>query len=301
VVSSKPAAEVELDEALVVALVGAQHPDLLGPIQPVASGWDNAVFRLGERFSVRLPRRRLGAELIAHEQGWLPVLAPRLPLTVPEVLRRGVPGLGYPYEWSICRWVPGEPATCERIEDPAVAAEALGGFLQALHQPAPPDAPRNPFRGVPLRDRAALFAAHLAAAGDDVDAAAVLAVWEEASARPAWAAPAVWVHGDLHPANLVVDDGRLTGVVDFGDLSAGDPAVDLAVGWMLFSPRERATLRASAGGVDDDTWARARGWALALGLVALAHSADDPSFRSFGRAVVEAVLDDASALPPPLS
>lgn len=287
-----PAAEVEVDEALVQALLEAQHPDLAGrTLRRVADGWDNAIFRVGDDLLARLPRRELAVSLVENEHRWLPELAPRLPLPIPAPVRTGGPGQGYPWPWSICPWFDGASALETPPEDPVATAEALGGFLRALHRPAPPDAPRNPYRGIPLADRTERTLAALEHV-DDLDRGAVRARWEELVATPPWTGPALWLHGDVHPGNLLVAEGRLRAVLDFGDLTSGDPASDLAVAWMLFPPEVRPRFRAAAGDVDDATWRRARGWALALGLVIAASSADNPSYAGLGARTIAAVMAD---------
>ncbi len=172
------------------------------------------------------------------------------------------------------------------------AAETLGRFLAAMHHPAPSDHPVNPVRGVPLAERYEITCAHVDQLGETIDHGAVRSLWDELAATPVWDGPPLWLHGDLHPANLVVHDGRLSGVVDFGDLTGGDPASDLSVAWMLLPADAREVLRAHAGHIDDGTWARARGWALALALAILASSADNPVMRGVSQRTLDAVLTD---------
>ena len=179
-----------------------------------------------------------------------------------------------------------------------MTAAALGRFLHTLHQPAPGDAPRNPWRGVPLTARAKKLREDLQQLDGLVDRVAVLDVWERVLSTPPWPGPPMWIHGDLHPGNLLVSDGRLSAVIDFADLAAGDPATDLSVGWMLLPPSARSIFREAARGafdsLDDDTWMRARGWALALGLAYLAASRDDEAMGALGRATINAALNDHS-------
>jgi aminoglycoside phosphotransferase (APT) family kinase protein len=286
-----PAAEVAVDDGLVRALLAEQHPDLAGlPLALAANGWDNVLFRLGADLAVRLPRRALAVPLVEHEQRWLPELAPHLPLPIPAPVRVGEPGHGYPWPWSICPWFDGTSALVSPPVDLDATAVALGRFLAALHVPAPVDAPPNPYRGIPLADRDERTLASIDALADEVDGPRVRALWAELRDAPAWDGPPVWVHGDVHPGNLVVRHGALTAVVDFGDLTAGDPACDLAVAWMLLRPEQHASFRTAAGAADDAVWARARGWALALGLVTWASSADNPPYAAHGRRTVAAAL-----------
>src|SRR5207248_2290872 len=212
-----PSAEVDVSLALVRRLLADQHPDLAGlPLSVLANGWDNLMCRLGGDLVVRLPRRSQAAELVRHEQRWLPVLAPRLPLPIPAPVREGQPGPGYPWWWSVVPLLPGEVAARRPPADPRQAAIALGGFLGALHAPAPPDAPANPVRGIPLAARDETFGENLRLLGGAVDAAALRAAWGAALATPVWEGPPVWVHGDLHPANILADRGLVRGVIDFG-------------------------------------------------------------------------------------
>jgi aminoglycoside phosphotransferase (APT) family kinase protein len=201
-------------------------------------------------------------------------------------------------------YLPGVPAAQASSFDPARAAAAVGGFLGALHVPAPADAPANPFRGVPLAERAGSFAANLAlltgqAGQDQADRDAVLRVWDAALAASRYDGPSVWLHGDLHPANILVNDGQVTGVIDFGDITAGDPASDLSVAWMLLPSGCHASFWSAyqaAGGAggraDDALRTRARGWALNLAIVFLAHSEDNPVLREVGRRTLSTVLED---------
>jgi aminoglycoside phosphotransferase (APT) family kinase protein len=288
-----PGAEVGIDAALVGALLREQHPDLATlDLGASVSGWDNVMYRLGDELVVRLPRRALAAALIEHEQRWLPELAARLPLPTSAPVRNGRPGHGYPWPWSVCRWLPGKSAAVQPPADAERTAEVLGRFLAAMHQPAPSDHPVNPYRGVPLADRSVITCERVDQLGETIDRVAVRSLWDDLVAAPAWDGPPLWLHGDLHPANLVVRDGQLSGVVDFGDLTGGDPATDLSVAWMLLPTDARAVLRTYAGHLDDATWARARGWALALAVAILASSADNPVMRAVGRRTLDAVLTE---------
>jgi aminoglycoside phosphotransferase (APT) family kinase protein len=289
-----PAAEVDVDTDLVRSLLRDQHADLADlSLRQAAFGWDNVVFRLGDELAVRVPRRQLGAELIRSEQRWLPELAPRLPLPVPVPVRIGRPALGYPWSWSVVSWVDGADAATNPPDDPYEAARTLGGFIRALHEPAPDDAPRNDFRGVPLAARHDITVGRIDELAGVIDAERVRAEWEAAVAVAAYDGPKVWLHGDLHPANLVVRDGRLAAVIDFGDLTAGDPATDLLVAWSLLPLDAHPTFRSALGGVDDDTWRRARGWALSHAIACLASSADNPTIAGFSRRGLAAVLADS--------
>jgi aminoglycoside phosphotransferase (APT) family kinase protein len=294
--SSMPAAEFEIDIELMARLVQEQHPDLADlPLELVANGWDNAVARLGADRGLRLPRREAAVSLILNEQRWLPELAPRLPLPIPVPERVGRPGAGYPWPWSIVSFRPGEIAAHTPPADFGVAAEAIGEFLGALHVTAPEHAPRNAFRGIPLAGREAVLVANLALLGGLVDEPRVTRLWRDAVQAPVWDRPPVWLHGDLHPANIIVHQGRISGVIDFGDLTSGDPATDLAAIWMLLpaSAHDRfwAVYAATAEHpVGDEVRRRARGWALAFALVFLAHSADNPLMAGIGRRTLDAVL-----------
>ena len=290
-----PAADVEVSADLVRRLLADQHPDLARlPVEFLANGWDNELYRVGAGLVARLPRRALGAQIITNEQRWLPGLAARLPLPIPSPERTGVPACGYPYSWSVVPYLPGVPAAQASSFDPAAAAAAVGGFLGALHVPAPADAPANPFRGVPLAARASNFAANLALIGGQVDRDAVLRAWVAALTAPGYDGPPVWLHGDLHPANILVDDGQVSGVIDFGDITAGDPASDLSVAWMLLPADGHAIFwsayQAAGGRADDAVRARARGWALNFAVVFLAHSEDNPVLRQVGRRTLSSVL-----------
>ena len=229
-----PAAEVDVSPDLVRRLLAAQQPDLARlPLEVMAHGWDNVMCLVGGELLARMPRREMGARLIVNEQRWLPVLQPRLPLAVPAPVRTGQPGLGYPWPWSVVALIPGQVAARTPPADPRDAAVSMGRFLAALHTTAPPDAPPNTLRGVPLANRGETLAENLGMLGGRVDHAAVLRVWEAAVAAPVWGGPPLWLHGDLHPANILVHQGRISGVIDFGDITSGDPAADLSVAWML--------------------------------------------------------------------
>ncbi len=281
---------------LVRRLLSAQQPDLARlPIEQIANGWDNVIYRLGADL-VRLPRRAAAAALLVHEQQWLSILAPRLPLPIPAPVRIGRPDLGYPWAWSVVSFLPGRVAAQTPPVDTRDAAIRLGKFLGALHRPAPPEAPANPVRGVPLADRHAMMIRNLDALGSLVDRASVMKEWEDALSARAWDEAPVWLHGDLHPANILVDDGRVCAVIDFGDITAGDPATDLCVAWMMLPLADHAAFRTAYraaipdAGDDDDRWARARGWALALSIAFLAHSADNPQLADIGRRTLQAII-----------
>jgi aminoglycoside phosphotransferase (APT) family kinase protein len=286
-----PAAEVDIDERLVRGLLRTQRPDLHSlPVRVVANGWDNTVVRLGDHLMARLPRRAMAADLIVNEQRWLPVLAPLLPLPVPVPEFVGEPTADYPWTWSIGPWLPGRSAAESPPIDPLATADTLGAFIRALHVPAPGDAPTNPFRGVALAARAEAVDGRVAALADRIDAHRTLATWHTLLQTPAWDGPPLWLHGDLHPSNMLTLDGRLSAVIDFGDLTAGDPGTDLAVAWMLFDEPQRARFR-DAADVDPHTWRRAAGWALSLSLAYLTGD-DSTSMPAIGRSTLAAVLDE---------
>jgi aminoglycoside phosphotransferase (APT) family kinase protein len=259
---------IEITAGLVRDLLRDQHPDLADrPVRLGARGWDNQLWRLGDDLAVRLPWATGGAdEHLRNEYTWMPGLAPALPLPVPVPQRLGEPSALFPRPWLITTWVPGTPADREPVTSTDSAA-SLAAFLTALHRPAPAGAPMGRDRGGPLAERAAGFADGVALAAergliDDPDA--VRAVWQDAVTAPPWAGPPLWLHADLHPANIVTDDGALGGVIDFGDLCAGDPAYDLSAAWLLLPDGAvddfHAAYRPAA---DAATRRRARGWAMA--------------------------------------
>jgi len=286
-----PAAEVEVDATLAQALLREQHPILAHlPCVPVEAGWDNAMVRLGEAFCLRLPRRAAAAILIEHEQAWLPGLAEQLPILVPAPLWTGQPGCGYPWRWSIVPWLAGQPADlC-----PPASSEAarLGAFLKALHCPAPVNAPINPVRAVPLQQRAPGVEERM----QRLEGPASLITPE---LRRMWAAaleapvdvPPTWIHGDLHPRNVLVENGAFSGIIDWGDIATGDRATDLAAIWMLFEDAHARRMAWNAyGTVTYSTYMRAKGWAIGFGITLLdAGLTNDPRYAAVGEQTLRRV------------
>jgi aminoglycoside phosphotransferase (APT) family kinase protein len=233
--------------------------------------------------AVRLPRIEWAIGQVEKEQQWLPRLARHLPLAIPVPLAMGTPGEGYPWHWSVYPWLEGETANVERLGDLRQAANELAQFIVALrtidaaHGPTP--GAHNFFRGVPLAARDASTRAAISSLKGLLDVDEVTSAWNAAVEMPAWDAPPLWIHGDLQARNLLVQQGRLCAVIDFGGLSVGDPACDLMIAWSLFSGDSRRAFRAALA-VDDATWARGRGWALSMALIAL------PYYRSTNPVIV---------------
>ena len=262
-----PDAEIEIDTALVYSLL-QQHPDLLHlPIQFIDAGWDNAMFRLGDKLSIRLPRRQAAAKLIEHEQTWLPQIANNLTIAVPTPYKIGQPTSNYPWRWSILPWLEG--TTADREPPDADTGESWGAFLRSLYATAPANAPYNRVRGVPLKDRHASLKPRMQRLEqNNLVNQTIKNIWYEALDIPI-DAEAKWLHGDLHPGNILVKDGDLVGVIDWGDLTAGDVATDLASIWMLFESRTTREKEIARYGVSDATLQRAKGWAIYFGVILL--------------------------------
>lgn len=289
-----PEAEVDVSPSLVRRLLLEQHPDLAElPIEPVANGWDNALLRLGEDLCARMPRREVAARSVLNEQRWLPEIAERVGTPVSVPVRVGRPGQGYPWSWSVNPWFEGRVAAEVPPRERGPLVEPLALFLSRLHVPAPKEAPANPVRGVPLRERHERVVQRLGGS-EHPRAAALLDLWWELVDTPIWKGPALWLHGDPHPANILVDTScDLAAVLDFGDLTSGDPATDLGTAWMTFEATDRARLRerlAALAGVDDHTWVRARAWAVIYASVLITQTADAPLLAAIGEHATTQVL-----------
>jgi aminoglycoside phosphotransferase (APT) family kinase protein len=290
--------EIDTDASLVGRLLTAQFPQWADlPIRLVHSaGTDNALYRLGDDMVVRLPRIPSATGQVAKEHRWLPRLDPLLPLAIPVPLAMGKPGEGYPWHWSVYRWLEGENASIERLADPQQAAVDLAQFILALQKidaaDGPPPGVYNAFRGEPLARRDRRTCEAITALDGTVDADAAAAVWETAMDAPAWHGPPVWLHGDLQPGNLLAVQGRLSAVIDFGCLGVGDPACDVMAAWLFLSAETRDVFRAALP-VDDATWARGRGWALSFGLIAFPYYEDtNPALAGIARRAIDETLTD---------
>jgi aminoglycoside phosphotransferase (APT) family kinase protein len=294
-----PVPEVAITLPLVRGLLEDQHPDLAHlPLQWVDAGFDNTMVRLGDRLAVRLPHRALAVPLAIHEHTWLPHLAPRLPLPIPTPQRLGHSALGYPWPWSIVPWLPGHPADQQPPHPHQVAPWVA--FLRSLHQPSPTDAPINPFRAMPLHERAISLAPRMQrlAAQTDLLNPALLDLWHRAVNTPI-DGPATWIHGDLHARNILVENGCLSAVIDWGDITAGDPATDLASVWMLFADaavRQRAIADYAPS---QATLHRALGWAIVFGVLLLDTGlVDDPRHAAVGEWTLRRVWADRATVYP---
>ena len=283
--------EVDIDLALVRRLVTDQMPrwaDL--PITPVASsGTVNALYRLGDAMVARLPRTGWSPGAFERQARWLPLLAPLVAVATPQPLAKGTPAHGYPFDWGVYSWLPGMTAVAEEIPDEVAMAGALAKFVHALWQVDASGGPahrRGDLRGqwdAPVR-------AAIEALQGQIDERAVSTAWDETLSAAEWMESPRWVHGDLMPANLVLRDGRLAGIIDWEAFGVGDPAVDLAVAWNTLHAAARDVFRAAVE-VDEATWARGRGWALCTGLVALPYYVEtNPELAANARFRIAQVL-----------
>jgi aminoglycoside phosphotransferase (APT) family kinase protein len=281
-------------------LIKAQFPqwsDLaVRPVQ--VEGWDNRTYRLGDTLTVRLPTAAAYAPAVDKEDRWLPILAPALPVAIPEPVAKGVPGEGYPFNWSVRRWLDGETARADRIDDLPGFAISVAGFVRALQRCDATDGPsaaaHSFYRGAPPVHYDGETRRALAALAGRIDTDGAAAVWE-AALESSWEGPPTWFHGDIASGNLLVKDGRLSAVIDFGTSGVGDPACDLVIAWTMFSGASREAFRST---VDHDpaTWARARGWALWKALIVLADTIDtDEQQAAANRHVIDQVLADHAA------
>jgi aminoglycoside phosphotransferase (APT) family kinase protein len=289
-----------IDIALVQRLLAEQFPHWVDlPITPATpQGHDNRTFRLGSELSVRLPSAVGYTPQIAKEHRWLPFLAPQLPLPIPAPIALGRPGVGFPWNWSVYRWLDGEAASLERIGDLTQFATSLAQFLAALQRidasAGPPPGVHSAFRGGPLTTYDAETRHCIAALGDAIDGEAAMAMWEEAFAAH-WEGPPVWFHGDMAVSNLLVRDDRLSAIIDFGCAGVGDPACDTVIAWTLFRGESRATFQRELP-VDPATWARGRGWALwkALLIMNRERARNPARAKAEGSYVIDQVLADTN-------
>ena len=284
-----------IDAALVARLVADQFPAWAElPVTAVSpQGWDNRTFRIGDQLSARLPSAAGYAPQVLKEQRWLPHLAAHLPVLVPEPVALGRPARGYPFAWSVSRWLEGDVLSRVQSLDEVTLAEDLGAFLVALRRvPAaggPPAGPLTAYRGAPLDHYAdqARRAFRLLDSQTSAGAGRVL----DAALATRWDHEPVWFHGDFAVDNLLVRDGRMHAVLDFGCAGVGDPACDLALAFIRLDRRSREVFRRAVD-LDDDTWHRARGWSAWKAAITLADQGAPPLRRQESERALRAVLQD---------
>lgn len=285
-----------IDTELVRRLVAAQFPEWADlPVRPVEpNGRDNRTFRLGDHMSVRLPSAEAYVAQVEKEHRWLPLLRPHLPLPIPTPVAKGVPGAGYPWPWSVYLWLDGQPAAADRITDPIEFARSLADFLVSLHRidatAGPLPGQHNFYRGGPLEVYDSETRTALSALQGRIDVAAAEKVWTAALSSQ-WLGQLVWVHGDIATGNLLVKNGKLCAAIDFGCSAVGDPACDLAIAWTDFANQSREAFRATLP-LDDNTWARARGWALWKALITASSQDGDQRAAQKSQRVIAEVLAD---------
>ena len=286
--------EVDIDAELVRRLVAAQFPWLTNlPIRELqATGTVNAIYRLGDHLYARLPRVQDWAQDLDKEWQWLPRLAPHLSLQTPEPVAHGHPESSYPFAWAIYRWIDGQPYADALVDDEREAARELAQFVVELRRIDPVGAPRGGRR--PLRELDAVTRAALQSARDAIDSEAATAAWERALQAPAWNGTAVWIHTDLLRSNVLVRDGRLCAVIDFGGAGVGDPAADVIAAWSVFGHTGRGVFRDTLD-VDDGTWDRARGFALhQAALIIPYYRETNPGFVAPATRTVGEILADSN-------
>ncbi|MPZ94135.1 MAG: phosphotransferase [Propionibacteriales bacterium] len=290
--------EVDIDASLARRLLTEQMPEYSTlPLRRVASGGtENAVFRLGDDLALRMPLRPDAVESLLKEVRWLSVVAAHLSLEVPEVVSTGEPGAGYPFPWAVVRWLAGEDALTSRFDSIRDAARTLGQFVAELQGIDMTDAPwpgaEGFHRGLPLVERDSGFRTALAQCDGLVDVERVEAVWDDALAAADWEGPPVWLHADLIPGNVLLRDGRLVGVLDFGTMATGDPAYDVTPAWHLLDRDSRSAFREIVG-ADEATWRRARGLVVSGGVIALPYYLhSNPSMVETARRGIGEVLAD---------
>jgi len=287
--------EIEIPVSLVRRLLAGQFPQWAHlPLRRVHStGTVHAMYRLGDDMAVRLPMIPRHHSL-ESELRWLPWLAPRLPLAIPEPLAEGRPDHGYRWRWAIFRWLEGETWARDRVDDPCAAAEQLAEFLHALQRLDPTDGPRAEPGGagasISFKDEAVRHA--IASTHGMLDTTALTAAWETALDAPEWDDAPRWVHGDMLAGNVLTAGGRLRAVIDWGAAAVGDPARDLMAAWSLFAGESRTTFR-DAMAADDATWARARGWAVTRVINVWYYAHTNPEFVADAKDTLENVLADA--------
>jgi aminoglycoside phosphotransferase (APT) family kinase protein len=292
--------EVEIDSALVERLLAGQFPRWAGlPVRVVErSGTDNVTFRVGDELAVRLPRTERHQGQVENDLVWMPRLAPYVSLPIPEPLELGQPSADYPFTWGVYRWLPGAPFAPHSV-DAVRAAQDLAAFVRTLREVDTSGAPvpdGDPFtRGTPLAPRDGMFREALDQLKEHFDAGLLTAAWEESLAADTWDGKPRWIHGDLMSGNVLVADGKLSAVIDFGTARAADPAGDVLPAWWLFSGESRTAYR-EALEVDEPTWLRARGWALSLVLIGIPYYLNRrPGALSDGQQSVADILSDFTA------
>lgn len=279
----RPPAEVTVDSDLARRLLESQHPGFLsGDVSLSGEGWDNFVFRVGERHALRIPRREVGVGLLENEQRWLPEVAARVLVRVPAPVAVGVPSTLFRWPWSVVEWIPG--TTAEGWTPSTADAERLATTLRALHEPAPPGAPTNPYRGVPMEERRVVVQERLPRLGLE----GVTPLWRRALAAPP-AETRVWLHGDLHPKNVLIREGALSGLIDWGDMTGGDPATDLACMWTLLDTEARVVFARTYAPSEAER-CRAIGWAVHFASAML--DSGEPEHVRMGRVTLERLADE---------
>ena len=290
--------EVTADASLVRELLEAQFPQWADlPIDRFPSGGTvNAIYRVGSEFAVRLPLNLTGVGHLERERSWLRFLGPQLPLATPESVGEGAPTADYPFPWSVHRWLEGEPWCLDTAPDSTASAQDLARFISAFRAidlgGGPAGRPAD--RGRRLADRDGIVQAALAQLTEEIDTTAAAEVWQASAKAPVWEGPPTWFHGDLLPGNVLLADGRLHAVIDFGGVGVGDPACDAAPAWTMFTGASRSAFRAGLD-PDDASWQRGRGWALSIALLALPYYRDtNASMAAMARRTIAEALSDQS-------
>ena len=291
--SNMPPAEVEITATDVAEMVAEQFPLLAGAeVEEAGYGWDNFMFRVGTAHVARFPRRQISAPMVDSEARWLPDLARVLPLPIPAPVFVGSPSNRFPWSWTIAKWIDGQPAAVDTDIDQVEAGSQMGSFLAALHRPAPAGYPHNPFRGGPISDMNEKASERITSLSHAVDSHELLERFIADSSAPSYRGDPLWLHGDLHPSNVIVRSRLVAGVIDFTDLTGGDPACDLMIAWSMFDRPGRQSLFDSYGPIDEATRCRARAWAIHHGAICASHSKDNEVMRKMGMSTLRRVLAD---------